>query len=747
MKAIVILLMLLAIVPGFCVITPYLCLQEGLYSDSLLISDTRCVLLDVGYEDISEAITDMKIVDISNPENPQTGYEYHIENWNSGFVYPTLKDTLLFYATTTSANYTFRIDNISDINNPQNLFTITVPQCYAFSVHGNYMLMGMQNGDIQVYDFNDLNNVHLANTTNVMPSIWRIYDLGDSIAVSCGNWLNPTVKILSVNEQTLALEEIYTITPPWKDKHIGVFSNKLAIRGENGHTYIYGVENDVLSLWNDIAYTAGWRSAITDGELIFASDGLSLIRALQYNDDSHSLEQLGSYQFRDTYQLRHRLVATHDRTLVCVTNYNTIYWLDTSNPIPDNDVISHFSYDYPIQHITYMENPGGHIYANAYNQNLLLDVEADNSLSLNTVLENEPYMFNYQAYGHCLYGTGENALGYPVIKVLDCSVPSQPYVYQETYCESRDFFSQKGNVIYAGYRNQPIRYRIEPQGFLSFEDSLGYYFFYPDINPNWIYFNDITEADGRVYAVAQSSDYEYSDTQHLIYDKYNGYTHCFLEPEAGKFIHKYADHLFTLGEYFSVYDLDYGSYPDLLQADNLLYTSGRPSECLPYANYLIVSFDWFNKIVIYDLTNPTQPSIARTIQQNCSPVDMCLVDNMLYVANGAYGIAAYDLSDLTPIEDEVVIPAISTIHAFPNPFSDKISIAFELKQPESVNLKIYNIKGQLVRTIKSSKLEAGKNQLQWDGRDASGKSCAGGIYFSGITARDKTAMKKIIKLK
>ncbi|MDE2706533.1 MAG: hypothetical protein OXI35_15795, partial [Gemmatimonadota bacterium] len=46
-----------------------------------------------------------------------------------------------------------------------------------------------------------------------------------------------------------------------------------------------------------------------------------------------------------------------------------------------------------------------------------------------------------------------------------------------------------------------------------------------------------------------------------------------------------------------------------------------------------------------------------------------------------------------------------------------------------VRLAIYNIQGQLVRTLVDAPLHAGAHQMQWDGQDERGHSAATGPYF------------------
>jgi subtilisin family serine protease len=65
----------------------------------------------------------------------------------------------------------------------------------------------------------------------------------------------------------------------------------------------------------------------------------------------------------------------------------------------------------------------------------------------------------------------------------------------------------------------------------------------------------------------------------------------------------------------------------------------------------------------------------------------------------------------------------------PNPFNPSTTIRFELPERGRVSLRVYSAAGRLVRTLVDEPLEGGVHEARWDGRDASGRSAASGIYL------------------
>ena len=84
---------------------------------------------------------------------------------------------------------------------------------------------------------------------------------------------------------------------------------------------------------------------------------------------------------------------------------------------------------------------------------------------------------------------------------------------------------------------------------------------------------------------------------------------------------------------------------------------------------------------------------------------------------------------------------------YPNPFNPETAIRFMLPENGDVEINIYNIKGQEVRTLRAIGLTAGEHSLIWKGKDANGKSVSSGIYFYRYRNGDYTTTKKMVLMK
>jgi parallel beta-helix repeat protein len=88
---------------------------------------------------------------------------------------------------------------------------------------------------------------------------------------------------------------------------------------------------------------------------------------------------------------------------------------------------------------------------------------------------------------------------------------------------------------------------------------------------------------------------------------------------------------------------------------------------------------------------------------------------------------------------------------YPNPFNPSTNILFSVygsqftvHSPIHTTLKIYNIKGQLVKTLVDEEKLPGDYNIIWDGKDNSGKEVSSGIYFYQLKTKDYTDTKKMV---
>ncbi len=108
----------------------------------------------------------------------------------------------------------------------------------------------------------------------------------------------------------------------------------------------------------------------------------------------------------------------------------------------------------------------------------------------------------------------------------------------------------------------------------------------------------------------------------------------------------------------------------------------------------------------------------------------------------------FKTGQLTDVEDLEVKPLVTTLNRnYPNPFNPETTIEFTLAESGTVEIDIFNIRGQLVRKLLDEPIDKGKHQIIWDGRDHSKRRVSSGIYFYRMKAGDYTSANKMIMMK
>jgi hypothetical protein len=101
-------------------------------------------------------------------------------------------------------------------------------------------------------------------------------------------------------------------------------------------------------------------------------------------------------------------------------------------------------------------------------------------------------------------------------------------------------------------------------------------------------------------------------------------------------------------------------------------------------------------------------------------------------------------------EPEGSLPvAAALLQNYPNPFNPTTSIGFDVPRgkPQRVTLRIYDIRGALVRTLVDEAVSEGRHAREWDGRDDRGNLVGTGVYFCQMRTAEIVATRKIVLIK
>jgi len=103
----------------------------------------------------------------------------------------------------------------------------------------------------------------------------------------------------------------------------------------------------------------------------------------------------------------------------------------------------------------------------------------------------------------------------------------------------------------------------------------------------------------------------------------------------------------------------------------------------------------------------------------------------------------------TGIEEEnFAVNSFELSQNYPNPFNSSTTIVYRVNQPGEIEIAIYNVQGQKVKTIINENKQSGKYSIIWDGIDSEGKHVSSGCYFYQLIANNSfSKMNKMLLLK
>jgi hypothetical protein len=84
---------------------------------------------------------------------------------------------------------------------------------------------------------------------------------------------------------------------------------------------------------------------------------------------------------------------------------------------------------------------------------------------------------------------------------------------------------------------------------------------------------------------------------------------------------------------------------------------------------------------------------------------------------------------------------------YPNPFNPQTTIAYSLKERGRVKIDVYNVNGELVKTLLDENRDAGADKVTWNGTNNANQPVSSGVYFYKLVANNFAQTKKMVLLK
>lgn len=94
------------------------------------------------------------------------------------------------------------------------------------------------------------------------------------------------------------------------------------------------------------------------------------------------------------------------------------------------------------------------------------------------------------------------------------------------------------------------------------------------------------------------------------------------------------------------------------------------------------------------------------------------------------------------------IPVKTALHnVYPNPFNPTAYVNYSLSKAANVRITVFNVRGQVVRTLLNDSRAAGNYRLEWNGKDDRGNSLGTGIYYVRMDTGKESFVRKALMIK
>lgn len=661
-------------------------------------------------------------------------------NMQGRLRYLSLKDNFAYVATGGRTSRLYRID-ISNVNSPIITDTLFYLGNYANFIDGNnvfvHELLPDWTWKAHVYDNENFQEITVFNVPHEMSPIFYVSEgvgfIDDGYTSYLYNISNP---------DSLQLIGYYIIDEFSSPFNTTIIQDTIFIIGSGlSKLKMYNISNPFIwQLISEIDNSvsnfriSGDKIVMIGGSDKWLYDISTLTNPVLLDYDSYDFDTYSGMTIEAnkvflTRYLEGELIyySIENDCFDEITTYKNYGWLPSIYMYDDNLYIQTYSNGIKRWNITNMSSPN---FIETYNSNYLsiTKLRGDGVILVQSCVKKS----NFQITDF-IFSINEDGS----LTVLDSLVSS--YYGPLAYKEGVGFF-KASNYIFYKYRLNDNN-ELEEVATITLPVRQGEIYFYNNVayllaHEKFIVIKNINTDDEIEVALEINTNYISNQTVGFFQNYF------FLSEE-------------NLTSDCSIFDISDPLYPTLVDT---IYNNGAIG--IDEENELL--FMGKNICSIYDLSNIENNSINAIYSfQNWSYAQQTIPfmrncnNYLLYLEDTSVSIYEYST---TSIDEELQQVNDIQFTNYPNPFSTSTTIFFSAtNRHEQTRIKIYNIKGQIIKQFSSIGGSASGgiitdskfliNEVVWDGKDENGKELSNGIYFYKLTTDYKTFIKKMILLR
>jgi len=100
-----------------------------------------------------------------------------------------------------------------------------------------------------------------------------------------------------------------------------------------------------------------------------------------------------------------------------------------------------------------------------------------------------------------------------------------------------------------------------------------------------------------------------------------------------------------------------------------------------------------------------------------------------------------------PLSSDVQPRQFQLLQNYPNPFNAGTQVSYIIPSASPVLIRIYDVRGELVKTLVDGHREAGQHVVRWNGQTEKGRPAGSGLYFCSFEAQGYSQVMKMVLLR
>ncbi len=155
------------------------------------------------------------------------------------------------------------------------------------------------------------------------------------------------------------------------------------------------------------------------------------------------------------------------------------------------------------------------------------------------------------------------------------------------------------------------------------------------------------------------------------------------------------------------------------------------------------------QLYIYSLIGPslvTSVQSPYTFVLPATSVYSLVLQDQTMLNTGSYSVNFQKTGGVVGVPGGARVTALALTAATPNPFAFGTDLAFTLPRAGAVTLRVFDVRGSLVRRLAEGRFDAGPRDVRWDGADERGQRVPTGVYWAELRLGRDVVRRKIVRV-